>query len=128
MPAVVGPALLRGGDQGHPLEIMLDNIVEGEEVEYERREQGEEESQYEQDYSDELEWCSYTPPSNVEVWSRKRSSDEQEDAEADDADRLRAGTPPKRAGKGWMICPLLRVCGRVRQQQVMLARWRMRRI
>ena len=92
------------------MEITLDEVVEAEpdldgegegEVEYERRE--EEESQYEEDYSDELERCSYTPPSDVEVRSRKRSSDELEDAEADEADpdqRLRGGTPPKRARKG----------------------------
>jgi len=50
--AVVDPALLRGGDQGHPLEITLDEVVEAEpdldgegeeEVEYERREEEEEE-------------------------------------------------------------------------------------
>jgi len=52
--------------------------------------------QSEGDYSDELERRSYTPPSDVEVRSRKRSSDELEDAEADEADRRRGGTPPKR--------------------------------
>ena len=63
--AVLDPALLRGGDQGHPLEITLDEVVEAEpdldgegeeeEVEYERREEEEEEeeSQYEEDYSGE---------------------------------------------------------------------------
>jgi len=60
--AVLDPALLRGGDQGHPLEITLDEVVEaepdldgeGEEVDYERREEEEEEeSQYEEDYSGE---------------------------------------------------------------------------
>jgi len=107
--AVSDHALLRGGDQGHPLEITLDEVVEAEhdldgegeeEVEYERREEEEEESQCEKDYSDELEWRSYTPPSDVEVRSRKRSSDQLEDAEADEADRRRGGTPPKRARKG----------------------------
>jgi hypothetical protein len=113
--AVVDPAVLRGGDQGHPLEITLDEAVEAEPdlggegeagVEYERREEEEEEEeeeelQYEGDYSDELERCSYTPPSDVEVRPRKRSSDElEDDAEADEADRLRGGTPPKRARKG----------------------------
>ena len=110
MRAVVDPALLRGGDQGHPLEIMLGEVVgaepdmdgEGEEAEYEQREEEEEEeSQYEEDHSDELERCGYTPPSDVEVRSCKRSSDELEDAEVDEADhRLRGGTPPKRARKG----------------------------
>ena len=66
--AVVDPALLRGGDQGHPSEIAFDEAVEAEldldgegeeEVEYQRRE--EEESQYEEDYSDELERCSGPP-------------------------------------------------------------------
>jgi len=111
--AVVDPALLRDGDQGHPLEIMLDEVVEAEpdldgegeeEVEYERREEEEEEeeeeSQYEEDYSDELERRSYTPPSDVEVRSCKRSSDDLEDAEADEADRRRGGMPPKRDRKG----------------------------
>ena len=103
------PALLRDGDQGHPLEITLDEVVDAEpdldeegeeEVEYQRREgeeeeeEEEEESQYEEDYSDELERRSYTPPSDVEVRSRKRSSDELEDVEADEADRRRGGTPP----------------------------------
>jgi len=100
------------GDQGRPLEITLDEVVEvepdldgegEEEVEFERREEEEEEeeeSQYEEDYSDELERRSYTPPSDVEVRSRKRSSDELEDAEADEADWRRGGTPPKRARKG----------------------------
>ena len=91
----VDPALLRGGDEG--LAITLDEVVEAEpdldgegeeEVEYGRREEGEEESQYEEDYSDELERCSYMLPSDVEVRSRKRSSDELEDAEADEIDRL----------------------------------------
>ena len=113
--AVSDHALLRGGDQGHPLEITLDEVVEAEpdldgegeeEVEYERREEEEkeeeeeEESQYEEDYLDELERRSYTLPSDVEVRSRKWSSDELEDAEADEADRRRGGTPPKRARKG----------------------------
>ena len=107
--AVVDPVLLRGGDQGHPLEITLDEVVEAEadldgegeeEVECERREGEEEESQYEEDYSDELERRSDTPPSDVEVQSRKRSSDELEDVEADEADSVRGGTLPERARKG----------------------------
>ena len=48
----------------------------------------EEASQSEEDYLDELERCSYAPPFDVEVRSRKRSSDELEDAEADEADRF----------------------------------------
>ena len=54
--AVVEPALLRGGDQGRPLEITLDEVVEAEpdldgeveeEVEYERREEEEGEAEEE---------------------------------------------------------------------------------
>ena len=72
--------------KGRPLEITLDEVVEAEpdldwegeeEVEYERREEEEEEeeeeSQYEEDYSDELDRCRYAPPSDVKVPSRKRS-------------------------------------------------------
>ena len=100
------PALLRGGDQGRPLEITLDELVEvepdldgegEEEVECDQREkEEEEESQYEEDSSDELKRRSYTPPSDVEVRSRKRSFDQLEDVEVDEADQHRGGTAPKR--------------------------------
>ena len=56
--------------------------------------------QYEEDYSDKLEWFSYMLHSDVEVQSCKWSSDKLENAEADEADQLRGGMTPKRARKG----------------------------